>query len=106
MEKEEKNNFGVPKVDNSPMGIVQMEGDLYRKAAENKNRPIWLRVSIIVFSIIVIILPGVFFIFSSFDKGVDNDSVSIFTNVIFGFFYILIGAAIIKPNLKNSKNSR
>lgn len=61
-QKETPKNFGVPEVDNTPMGSVGMMGNLLRGiGTRRKERKTWVRVFAALFSLLCLVLPGVFY---------------------------------------------
>jgi len=86
MEKN-KNNFGIPEVDNTPTGIVEMEGRFFRGISDSsKQRPSWVRICAIIFSIIALLFPGISFLTIAITlyPSIYND------NGIFGFVMITL----------------
>ena len=56
--KDKEENFGVPKVDYTPMGQVEMLGNFYRSATK-KTKKLWVRVFMIIFALLALVAPGV-----------------------------------------------
>jgi high-affinity K+ transport system ATPase subunit B len=106
MNNEEK-NFGVPEVDNSPVGIVGMEGRLFRGMTGNKTpRSRGLRLAIIIFSIFLLLIPGLWVVglmimaYPDMIKGGDANLVVMIVPTLIGLVLIGCGIAGIKANLK------
>ena len=55
----EKNNFGLPEVDNTPTGLLNMQGDMLRGMTDNsKERSLFVRILTIFFSLVILLIPG------------------------------------------------
>ncbi len=103
----EKDNFGVPKVDNSPVGIVGMEGQFFRGLTNKTPRSLFVRVCIIAFATVFFLIPGVCILlvltlnYSELFK--DHNWMGVIMLVICTLLFFGAGFAIIKANIKNRK---
>ena len=56
---QKQKDFGVPQPDNTPMGIIGMEGNLYRGiTSPTRNRPMWVRAVSVFLCFFALFLPG------------------------------------------------
>jgi glucan phosphoethanolaminetransferase (alkaline phosphatase superfamily) len=100
----EKDNFGVPKVDYSPMGTVGMEGNFFRGLTNKTPRSLFVRVCIIVFATVFFLLPALLFIFiivlnySEFVR--DTNWMGIVLAIFLILLYLGAWIAIVKANIK------
>jgi hypothetical protein len=104
--KKRENDFGLPKIDYTPMGTIEMAGRFNRGMEENKKgRSLWVRVCVIFFSVIVFVIPGLFslglIIFNYNNLDYDGGVLNIILGIFFGALSILVGAKIIVSNVKN-----
>ncbi len=107
---ENEKKFGVPKVDSTPMGIINMEGNFYRGLANsNVGKPVWIRVCAILFSLYILV-PGLgalcAAIFSFFYSYKENYPPMIITGLVALFVGVLltgVSVKIIMANLRKSK---
>jgi hypothetical protein len=105
--EENKKNFGLPIVDSTPMGIIGMEGQMYRGIAENKKgRPSWVRVCAILFSFFLLLLPGILFlsiVIFSYSTGFKDGVANI---IVAGFFGLLLSGAGVTGIISNLKRPK
>jgi hypothetical protein len=104
----EKENFGIPLVDSSPMGIVGMEGQFFRGLSNNKtSRPLGLKFAIIIFSLVFFLLPGLFVLVMTFVAGytstnLGNEFFPLIVPALLGLLLFGAGYAGIKGNIRKS----
>ena len=71
----DKDNFGLPMVDNTPTGIIGMEGDLYRGVTSNKRQKSNLmRLSSFIFSLFILFIPGIALLYIGIIAFISNNS--------------------------------
>ena len=57
----EKDEVKVPYIYDTPTSIVEKEGLLFRgMTSYDSNRPVWVKILIIFFSLLIFVLPGLF----------------------------------------------
>ena len=70
-----RNNFGIPTVDNSPMGIIGMEGNMYRGMTDIKsNRSLFTRIIALLVSAIILVVPGLGYLYLSFSSIINGNA--------------------------------
>jgi hypothetical protein len=104
---DQEKNFGVPEVDNSPVGIVGMEGRFFRGMTGNTTpRSRGLRIAIIIFCTILLLIPGLCIVclmisaYPGMIKGGDSNLLIMTVPTLVGLLLIGGGIAGIKANLK------
>ena len=55
-----KDNPIDPYIYDTPLGVVEKQGMMYRGMADPKGKPLWIRAVSIVIGIMALILPGIF----------------------------------------------
>lgn len=103
---DQKNPFGVPEVDSSPMGIVGMEGRFFRGITGNKTpRSKGLKAALVIFSLFIFLIPGimllVIMVFLYPELGRDQMVGSI-VPVAISLILIGCGVAGIRENIKKN----
>ncbi len=84
--------LGIPRVDNTPMGIIEMQGNVYRGIMNKGNkRPKWVRVIAIFTSFFLLLLPGGIYLFISVPSYFENGLVSIIAPLSIGLLFLTAG---------------
>lgn len=100
----EKDNFGVPKVDNSPVGIVGMEGNFFRGLTSKTPRSLFVRICIIAFGAVFFLLPGIcilLVLISNYSElAKDHNWMGVIILAVCVFLFLGAGFAVIKANIK------
>lgn len=104
-------NFGIPEVDNTPMGLVQMEGNFYRGMGLRGIKSLWLRIAGIIFALMFFILPsglGIYALLTGSFMGEENTpSVIWLLQMLFVLIFLFVGIKIIyNLGIKRSKNNQ
>ena len=78
----------------TPMGIIEKEGRLLRgMSSYDNNRPFWVKILIIFFSLMMFVFPAIFL----FVLGI---IVINFLLIFFGILFLICGTIAIYKNLK------
>ena len=94
--------FGVPNPGYTPMKTIEMEGELFRGITKRKPRTLFLRISMIVFSVLFFIIPGLFGIYLGYLSLSDQPGL-IFSNIAplaFSILWTIAGLIGIYSNIK------
>jgi len=89
----------------TPTGIIEKEGRLFRGMTDAKNRPLWLRLLIIFFSLVIFVIPGLF-LFGGFliafiyHPYLDSSSYEAVIPFFLGLLLLSGGMFVIYKNLK------
>ena len=100
MSHKEKNEFGLPDVDNTPMGIIGMEGRFYRGLADNHHRPWWVRMLSILMGLF---LTGIGAVLIGVGIVAAREQLINIFNAVVGLLFLAVGIKIIFANLRGPK---
>ncbi len=89
----------------TPNNLIKKEGDFFRNMTlSTTQRPLSLRIFITIFSILILVLPGITFTMLSIVpiSGYNTPLVSRVAGLVMGIFFITLGISIISKNIKKS----
>jgi polyferredoxin len=100
-QKEIPKNFGIPEVNNTPMGIVGMEGNLFRGMGKrNKEHKMLVRVFAIFVSIMIFLLPGAMYLWLSMPGYYEGGLMNSLHSAMFGLLFFIAGVIGIYSNIR------
>lgn len=103
-------NFGIPEVDNTPLGLVRMEGQLYRGLSNRAFRNPFFRMVGVVFALVFLAAPGLGAIYAGIEyKNPMWGSSPLVIAVIqvgVGLIFFIAGLRIIYNLLVQPKNEK
>lgn len=84
----------------TPANLILKEGDFFRNLSSSIRKPLWLRVCIILFTTLILLLPGITFVILSIItfKYYETPLVSQVAGLTIGVFFIALGISIIRKN--------
>ncbi len=101
-------NFGIPEVDNTPLGLVSMEGQLYRGLSNRAFRNPFFRMVGVVFALVFLVAPGLGAIYAGleYENPIWGESplVIAIIQVGVGLVFFIAGLRIIYNLLVQSKS--
>lgn len=98
--KETESQFGLPKVDNTPTGLVEMEGSFFRGMTNSSSKPLWVRVLSVIFFIFCFVIPGIFLVFIGLFAYKEGGVMSMLMPLSIGLVLMFAGLGGLKTNLK------
>ncbi|MEI6660122.1 MAG: hypothetical protein WCK91_01710 [bacterium] len=103
--EDQKPNFGIPIVDNTPMGQIAMQGNMYRSLATRSFHSLSARIAAIVVSVVIFILPSLLILYFLILNLYLEKRLEVVVSSVFPFLllilYFSIGVRIILNNIKN-----
>lgn len=108
MTKNEVKNFGVPEVDNTPMGQVGMLGRFYRGMGERQIKSPVVRIVGTLFALLFLVAPEVLWIYMSITEGYSflttSEILPLLGQGLLGLVLLAVGVKIIyNLNFRSSK---
>lgn len=89
----------------TPNNLITKEGDFFRSiASPTVQRPLWLRIYIIIFAILILALPGITFVILSLVTISDfyTPFISRIAGLAMGIFFTTLGLNLIYKNFRNN----
>ena len=97
MKKEEPQNFGVPEVDNTPMGQIGMMGRFYRGMSERQIQSPIVRIVGTLFALFFLVIPGFLWVYMKLSgRWSGTDGVPLLPTIGYG----LLGTVVLLAGLK------
>ncbi len=102
----DKDKIDLGYIYDTPTGIIQKEGNMFRGAAtHDPNRPLWVKVMAIFFACLVFLLPGLTFLIGvtwSISSGFVklNEFYVVILPILVGAFCTYGGIVIVRANMR------
>lgn len=96
MDNREQKNFGVPEVDNTPMGQIGMMGRFYRGMGERQIKSPIVRIVGTLFALLFLVIPEILWLFMFFT--VEGSTVHESLAAMVG--YVLLGGVLLAVGIK------
>lgn len=89
----------------TPNNLITKEGDFFRNLVSSTvQRPLYVRICIAIFSVLMLIVPGVAFTLLALTtiKGYEVALISRIAGLVIGIFFTILGLIIVYKNIKKS----
>lgn|ERR1035437_3330400 len=98
----DKNECMPPYIYDTPVGVIQKEGEFFRgMATRDKNRPMIIRVIAVLFALLFFIIPGLVVSLFTIALFISEPSYFVILPALFSILWLSAGSVTIYSNIRS-----